>query len=238
MTMRIGQASDKQEGIAMTDESSVITDVDAVQDSAVDDAVTKNAVTKNDEPQSETDGGDKPKKAAKLQVSVSLRTLTVTGLVVLFIAAAGTLGWQYYNSQKQLNALHRQAENNGRAEKIALDYAVNAAQMKFDDLGAWKVKLVEGTSPELKNKLTDAATSMEQILVPLQWSSTAKPVAAKVRSENGGVFVVDAFVSVLTKTIQAPEALQSTATYSVTVDSSKNWQISDVGGAGDVVGGK
>ncbi|ORA11965.1 hypothetical protein [Mycobacterium arosiense] len=218
----------------MTDESPTGRDVvDAVTDAAVD-----NAVKKSGEPQSETEGVDKPKKAAKLQVSVSLRSLMVTGLVVVFIAAVGVLGWLYYNSQKDLNALHRQAESNARAEKIALDYAVNAAQMKFDDLGAWKVKLVEGTSPELKKKLTDAATSMEQILVPLQWSSTAKPVAAKVRSENGGVFVVDAFVSVLTKTIQAPEALQSTATYSVTVDSSKNGQISDVGGVGDVVGGK
>jgi hypothetical protein len=76
---------------------------------------------------------------------------------------------------------------------------------------------------------------MEQILVPLQWNSTAHPLAAKVRSETGGVYVVDAFVSVLTKTAQASDPLQSTATYSVTVDSSKDWQITDVGGVGDAL---
>jgi len=43
---------------------------------------------------------------------------------------------------------------------------------------------------------------------------------------------VDSFVSVQTKTIQAPDALQSTATYSTTIDSNNNWQITDVGGIG------
>lgn len=40
---------------------------------------------------------------------------------------------------------------------------------------------------------------------------------------------------VLTKTAQAPEPLQSTATYSVTIDSSKDWQITEVGGVGDAL---
>ena len=113
---------------------------------------------------------------------------------------------------------------------MALDYAVNAAAMDFKDLGAWKSRLVEGTSPQLKEKLSKAADSMEQILVPLQWNSTAKPLVAKVRSQEGGIYVVDAFVSVLTKTVQAPEGLQSTATYSITLDGNNNWQITDVGG--------
>jgi hypothetical protein len=76
---------------------------------------------------------------------------------------------------------------------------------------------------------------MEQILVPLEWSSTARPLAAKVRSVTGGAYVVDSFVGVMTKTVQAPDPLQSTATYSVTIDSAKNWQITDVGGIGSVV---
>lgn len=115
---------------------------------------------------------------------------------------------------------------------MALDYAVNAAQMNFSDLGGWKTKLVAGTSPELNAKLTKAAGDMEQILVPLQWTSTAKPLAAKVRSDSGPVYVVDCFVSVLTKTSQGPDPLQSTATYSITLDRNQNWQITDVGGIG------
>ena len=95
--------------------------------------------------------------------------------------------------------------------------------------------MVAGTSPALKDKLGKAAVQMEQILVPLQWTSTAHPLVAKVRSDTGGIYVVDCFVSVLTKTVQSPGPLQSTATYSVTIDSDKNWEISDVGGIGAVV---
>ena len=79
---------------------------------------------------------------------------------------------------------------------------------------------------------------MEQILEPLQWNSTAVPLAAKVRSSANGIYVVDTFVGVETKTMQAPDGLQSTATYSITIDSAHDWQISDVGGIGSVVGRK
>jgi enoyl-CoA hydratase/carnithine racemase len=64
------------------------------------------------------------------------------------------------------------------------------------------------------------------------------PLVAKVRSDTNGIYVVDTFVSVLTKTTQAPDSLQSTATYSITIDGKDNWQISDVGGIGAVVGPK
>ena len=62
---------------------------------------------------------------------------------------------------------------------------MNAAEMNFAELEAWKGKLVAGTSPELNEKLSKAATEMEQILVPLQWTSTARPLEAKVRSNTG-----------------------------------------------------
>ena len=54
------------------------------------------------------------------------------------------------------------ALSEAHAEKIALDYAVNAATMDYKDIQAWKVKLVAGTSPELSKKLSDAGTSMER----------------------------------------------------------------------------
>jgi hypothetical protein len=168
-------------------------------------------------------------------VSISLRSLIRTSVIVALVVAVGVLGWLYLAAQRQLHAQTLRSDNNAHAEKIALDYAVNAAEMNFQDLNAWKGKLVAGTSPELKDKLTKAATSMEQILVPLQWNSTARPLVAKVRSETAAAYVVDSFVSVLTKTAQAPEGLQSTATYSVTIDRDKNWQITDVGGLGAVV---
>ncbi|EHB59146.1 hypothetical protein MycrhDRAFT_1582 [Mycolicibacterium rhodesiae JS60] len=168
-------------------------------------------------------------------VSVSVRGLILTALLVALVVAVASMGWLYFDARQQINALNTQSKDDAHAEKIALDYAVNAATMDFKDLQGWKVKLVAGTSPELNKKLSDAGTSMEQVLVPLEWSSTAKPLVAKVRSSTGGVYVVDSFVSVQTKTVQAPEALQSTATYSTTIDSNNGWQITDVGGIGSAM---
>jgi Mce-associated membrane protein len=202
-------------------------------DAAGHDSVEPQAEGDSVEPQAE----DKPndKKSVRLQVSISLRSFLKAAVIVALVGAVGVLAWLYVGGQRKLDEQTRRSENNAHAEKVALDYAVNAAAMNFQDLNAWKVKLIAGTSPELKEKLTQAAASMEQILVPLEWSSTARPLAAKVRSVTGGTYVVDSFVGVLTKTVQSPDPLQSTATYSVTIDSAKNWQITDVGGIGSVV---
>ena len=218
--------------------------------------ITEQAATKTAEPEigkppSATEtaepAGDSPEvqdesthtKRPPRQVSISVRGLLRVVVIVAVVAGIGVLAWLYIGAERKLDAQARQSENTTHAEKVALDYAVNAAAMNAQDLGAWKVKLGAGTSPELKDKLGKAADEMEQILVPLQWNSTARPLAAKVRSNTGSVYVVDCFVSVLTKTAQGPEPLQSTATYSVTVDSSKSWQITDVGGIGAALeGGK
>ncbi|MGA8547724.1 MAG: hypothetical protein WB785_21010 [Mycobacterium sp.] len=178
------------------------------------------------------------KKATRRRVSISLRGLLHGVLIAALVATIGLLAWLYWETQDKLDVSARRTENYEHAEKIALNYAANAAAMDFQNLGVWKDKLVAGTTPELKDKLTKAATSMEQILVPLQWSSTASPLVAKVRSNTGTTYAVDAFVSVQTKTLQAPDPLQSTAAYTITIDSSKDWQISDVGGIGAMVEGK
>jgi len=180
--------------------------------------------------------GDSRTRTGRLSVSVSVSALVLAVLIIALTSALATVGWLYIDARGELDAQARKADNIAHAERVALNYAVDAAGMNFQDLNAWKVKLVAGTSPELKDKLEKAATSMEQILVPLQWTSTAQPLSAKVRSVTGGAYVVDCFVSVQTKTVQAPDSLQSTATYSVTVDSNKNWQITDVGGIGAVAG--
>jgi hypothetical protein len=177
-------------------------------------------------------------KGTERSVSFSVRGLVVGAVIMALAASVVALGWLYRDARHQLDAQATESTNTAHAEKIALDYAVNAATMDYKDLQAWHVKLVAGTSPELNKKLSDAGTSMEQVLVPLQWNSTAQPLVAKVRSNTGGIYVVDSFVSVQTKTIQAPDALQSTATYSTTIDSNNNWQITDVGGIGSAMGPK
>lgn len=172
------------------------------------------------------------------RISVSIRGLVVSTIIMALIATVGAMTWLYIDARAQLDRQARLAGDIKRAEEIALNYAVNAAVMDCKDLGPWKQNLVKNTTPELGEKLTKAGTAMEQILLPLQWSSTAKPLASKVRSHENGVFVVDAFVSVMTKTVQAADSLQSTATYSITIDSNNAWKISDVGGIAAVVADK
>jgi len=186
----------------------------------------------------EPDVKDEPSVTKSAGITIPLRSLMIAVVIIALVGAAGALGWLDVGVQRKLDAQGRQSVDNAHAEKLALDYAVNAAAMNFEDINAWKVKLVAGTNAELKEKLTQAATSIEQILVPLQWVSTAQPLMAKVRSGSGGTYVVDAFVSVMTKTVQAPEPLQSTATYSITLDSGKDWKISDVGAIGGLIGEK
>lgn len=172
------------------------------------------------------------------RVSLSVRTLTVAALVLILAGLAGTMTWLYFHERNIVQTQQADAADRAHAEQIAMDYAVNAAAMNYQDLNTWKGKLVNGTTPQLHDKLVKAANSMEQLLVPLQWTSTAKPLVARARAQGNGVYVVDTFVSVLTKTTQAPDNLQSTATYSVTIDSHNGWQITDVGGIGAVVGNK
>lgn len=219
--MRVNSESNGEEGPTMSEDADVFDSDEAEKDSADTGA--------------EGDEGSDKKKLPPRQVSISLRSLVLAAAVVIMVGAIGVLAWLYIGAESRLDTLTRQAENNAKAEQVALDYAVNAAAMDFKDMDAWKAKLVAGTSPELKERLAEAATSMEQLLVPLEWSSTAEPLVAKVRSDTAGTYVVDAFVSVLTKTTQAPEGLQSTATYSLTIDSNNDWQITDVAGIAAVM---
>ena len=199
-------------------------------------SATEAVQPERDEPKAQDEPADE--KRQPRQVSISVRGLLNGAVIAAMVLGIGVLAWLYVGAERKLDAQARQAENATHAEKVALDYAVNAAAMNFQDINAWKGRLVAGTSPELKDRLSKAADQMEQILVPLQWNSTAQPLAAKVRSNTGSVYVIDSFVSVLTKTAQGPEPLQSTATYSTTVDSNNNWLITDVGGIGSALESK
>jgi Mce-associated membrane protein len=167
--------------------------------------------------------------------TVSVRTIAVSVLAAAVVAALALLGVQLHSKTGQLDDLRAAAAGDAHAEKVALDYATAAADMDFHDMAGWRSRLTNNTDAQLSNRLTQAAMSMEQIVEPLQWVSTATPIVAKVRSNSGGLYSVDCFVSVLTKNSQAPDGIQSTATYQLTVDSQHNWVITDVSGIDSAV---
>ncbi|MEN0135992.1 MAG: hypothetical protein AAGC80_12630 [Rhodococcus sp. (in: high G+C Gram-positive bacteria)] len=169
--------------------------------------------------------------------NVPLQSVVAGGLVAVLVVALAVLGWQLRSTTTELDQLHDAAASTQQAERIALDYATGAAEMDFRDLPAWRTRLTAGTSPELSNRLTQAATSMEQIIAPLQWTSTAQPISAKAEPGPDGTYSVDCFVSVLTKNSQAPDGLQSTATYKMTVDSGNDWKITEISGIDSALDG-
>lgn len=91
-------------------------------------------------------------------------------------------------------------------------------------------RLKTGTSPQLSAKFDATAPQLEQILLPLQWTSTATPLSAAVTSESGGVYKVNAYLNVNSTSAQTPDGAQTTVTYSLTIDSNSGWTITDVGG--------
>ncbi|MCD2111631.1 hypothetical protein LQ384_11030 [Rhodococcus rhodochrous] len=164
------------------------------------------------------------------------RRLPMRGIVVaigvLLVAMLAVVGWQWNDARNERDALLSDAAARAEAEQVALDYALGAAEMDFRDLGAWRSRLTSGTTPELTDRLDKAATSMEQIIVPLQWTSIAEPITAKAVSGPDGTFTVDCFVSVRTTNAQAPEGIVSTATYRLGMDNRDGWTITEISGVG------
>ncbi|KSZ60033.1 hypothetical protein Z045_00640 [Rhodococcus pyridinivorans KG-16] len=156
----------------------------------------------------------------------------VAALEVLLVAALVIVGWQWNEARNERDALLSEAAGRAEAEQVALDYALGAAEMDFRDLGAWRGRLTSSTTPELRERLDKAATSMEQIIVPLQWTSTAEPITAKAVTGPDGSYTVECFVSVRTTNAQAPEGIVSTATYRLGVDRRDGWTITEISGVG------
>ncbi|MFI1465549.1 hypothetical protein [Nocardia carnea] len=169
--------------------------------------------------------------------AVSLRAISVAVAIVAIVAVIGALGWQWRSAAAELGRRDAAAADQRHAEQVALDYATGAAQMSFENPQEWRSRLIANTTPELNGRLARAATSMEQLIGPLQWSSTAHPIAAKVESESGGIYHVVCFVDVLTKNVQAPEGIQSTATYKLSIDSGRDWTITEISGIDSALGG-
>lgn len=187
----------------------------------------------------ETAANPTNKSTSGSRASVSVRTLLIGGGCALgtlaIVGTIGALGWKLASKSNELNTLQQNNLDNKHAEQVSLDYATGAANMDFRNPSDWTARLTAGTSPELTTRLQQAATSMEQLIIPLQWTSTSNPIAAKVDSESNGVYEVTCFVNVVTKNLQAPDGIESTATYKMSIDSTNNWQITHISGIGSAL---
>lgn len=165
-------------------------------------------------------------------VTLSIRVSTVLTALALALLLAGTLtfGSLYWSARSQLNHRDAIATDNRHAENVAMTYALGASTIDFHDVKGWLTRLKDGTSPQLSAKFDATAPQLEQILLPLQWTSKATPQSATVISESDGVYKVNAYLTVNSTSVQTPDGAPTTVTYSVTIDRNSNWTITDVGG--------
>ncbi|MEU1522920.1 hypothetical protein ABZ413_12025 [Nocardia rhamnosiphila] len=160
-------------------------------------------------------------------VSIQVSSLIRGAVVAVLAVAAIVFAVLYFTARGELADRDERAAADSHAEQLATEYAVGAATVNFKDLDAWIAALKKNTSPQLAGKFDDTAPKLEQILVPLQWTSTATPITAKVMSEEDGVYKVNVFVNVTSTNAQNPDGTQTTVTYTVTVDENS---VTDVGG--------
>ncbi|WP_147276561.1 hypothetical protein [Tsukamurella tyrosinosolvens] len=167
----------------------------------------------------------------------------VAGLVVASVLALALLAstvtfgvlWAGANgraddARTELAATRQAAADDARAEDIAATYAAGASSFDYRDLGPWRTALVKGVSPELKTKLESTAGAMNQLLQPLRWVSTGTVLDAVVTSRSGPVSKVNTYVKVISTNSQSAGTREVLTLYTVTVDKSRDWLITDVGG--------
>ncbi|MEV0337061.1 hypothetical protein [Nocardia sp. NPDC050717] len=163
-------------------------------------------------------------------VAICVSSVLVAATVVLLAVTTITFATLYFSARSTIADRDARAADDRHAERIATDYGVGASTIDYRDVAAWFTRLRAGTSPQLAAKFDATAPQLEQILLPLQWTSTATPLSADVTSESGGVYKVNAYFTVVSTSAQNPAGVATTVTYSLTIDRAAGWQITEVGG--------
>ncbi|WP_330179652.1 hypothetical protein OHB26_24815 [Nocardia sp. NBC_01503] len=163
-------------------------------------------------------------------VSIRLSTVLVAAGIAALLALSVTFGVLYASASSELSDRDATAADDRHAEQIATDYALGASTIDYHDVKAWLGRLQAGTTPQLSAKFEATAPQLEQILLPLQWTSKATSLSAAVTSESGGIYKVNAYLNVTSTSAQTPNGAQSTITYSMTIDRNSGWKITEVGG--------
>ncbi len=151
--------------------------------------------------------------------------LVVVLAVATTVAIVSALG--YRDDYQGLKTQNAQAQ---RAEDVASDYAVKAAEIDYRDFDPWFAALKTGVDDAMIKQFADTEPVLRQLLGQLQWVSKGTLVGSDIKSQNNGVYVVQVFVDVQVTNVQSPGGVKTTALYPITVDKNKNWAITDISG--------
>ncbi|WP_278263067.1 hypothetical protein [Nocardia sp. AG03] len=163
-------------------------------------------------------------------VSLRLSTVPIVIALVTLTLATATFAWLYLAARGTIAERDARAADDRHVTQLATDYAVGASTIDYREVPAWLGRLKTGTTGQLATKFDATAPQLEQILLPLQWTSTATPLSAAVVSESGGVYRVNAYLDVVSTSAQTPEGTRATVAYALTIDRGAGWRITEVGG--------
>lgn len=163
-------------------------------------------------------------------VSISVSAVLQYALIVILLTTTIIFGFLYNASRSEIAARDTRSEDNMHAQQVATDYAVGASTIDYRNTTQWLDKLKTNTTPQLAAKFDATSQQLEEILLPLQWTSTATPVAAMVTSESEGIYKVNSFLNVKSVSAQNPDGILTTVAYAITIDRNNDWKITDVGG--------
>ncbi|QIS13045.1 hypothetical protein [Nocardia arthritidis] len=162
-------------------------------------------------------------------ISVRVSSLVAAAVISLLIAAVAVLSVLVAGARGDLADHDAAAADTRHAEKVATDYAVGASTIDFNNLDTWVGRLKTNAAPTLSTRFDATAPALRELLTPLKWVSTAKPIAAKVLSVTNGAYTVDVFLTINSTNIQNPQGALATVDYSVTVDKNSGWQVTEAG---------
>ncbi|WP_433564900.1 hypothetical protein ACQP1O_06175 [Nocardia sp. CA-151230] len=167
-----------------------------------------------------------PGRTVQLKVS----TLVTACAAVLLIGALVTVIVLWQSARGDLNDRDTQAANDKHAEQVASDYAMGAANLNFSDFNAWTARLKSNTTPALASKFDATSSKLQEILVPLKWTSSPTLLSSQVTDRDNGAYKVNVYLNVNSTNAQNPDGVLTTIYYTVSVDPRSEWKVTDVGG--------
>ncbi len=167
------------------------------------------------------------------QIALRLSTPLTGGVIATLLIATCVFATLYLHAQQDISGRNARAAEDEHSEQVATDYALGASTIDYHDTKTWFDRLKANTTPQLAAKFDASAPQLEQILLPLQWTSKATPITTTVTSQSGGVYHVSAFLNVNSTSVQTPQGGITTVAYTLTVDKNSGWKVTEVGGGLD-----
>ncbi|WP_067701727.1 hypothetical protein [Nocardia jejuensis] len=199
-------------------------------------AVSATATPKVDIEKTGTETTDTEKTAPRAEapaaktVSLKLSTLGLMAAAAVLLIAVVTTTSLWLSARGDVRDSEAAVADDKHAEQVATDYAMGAANLNYADFNAWTARLKANTTPTLAGKFDATSSKLQEILVPLKWTSSPTLLSSQVITRDNGVYKVNVYLNVNSTNAQNPDGVLTTIYYTVNVDPKNDWKVTDVGG--------